>query len=111
MKNINVLTDYLQTADMRTPNGEVRPLFLTEMGFTSAVENGEARQAAAIAEAYRIAKENPYIQGMYLSRQVDAASQVAAGGAFGLWRRNEGAGRDEIPASKKLAWDVYKNLQ
>ena len=111
MKNINVLTDYLQTADMRTPNGEVRPLFLTEMGFTSAVENGEARQAAAIAEAYRIAKENPYIQGMYLSRQVDAASQVAAGGAFGLWRRNESAGRDEIPASKKLAWEVYKNLQ
>ena len=49
MKNINVLTDYLQTADMRTPSGEVRPLFLTEMGVTSSVENGEARQAVPLA--------------------------------------------------------------
>lgn len=111
MKNINVLTDYFQTADVRTPSGEVRTLLLTEMGFTSAVENGERRQADAIAQAYQIAKDNPYIQGMYLSRQVDAESQVAAGGAFGLWTRNTSASRDEIPSSKKLAWEVYKNLQ
>lgn len=110
LKNMNVLTDYLQNADMLSPGGQVRHLILTEQGFTSACENGEERQAEAIRAAYEIAKENPYIEGFYLSRQVDAASQEAAGGAFGLWTRNPNASRDEYPQSKKKAWDMYRSL-
>ena len=111
MKNMNILTDYMQNEDMLSPNGQVRHLILTEQGFTSACENGEERQAEAIRAAYEIAKENPYIEGFYLSRQVDAASQEAAGGAFGLWTRNPDADRDEIPLAKKKAWSVYQSLQ
>ncbi len=110
MKNLHVLTDYLQRSEMLTPGGTVRRVILTEQGFTSACENGEERQAAAITEAYNIAKANPYVDGFYLSRQVDAQGQVAAGGAFGLWTRNESASRDEIAQTKKKAWYTYQAL-
>ena len=110
MKNLHVLTDYLQNADMRMPDGRVRRVLLTEQGFTSACEDGEARQAAAITEAYKIAKENPYVDGFYLNRQVDAKSQEEAGGAFGLWTRNPNASADEVPLAKKLAWQAYQSL-
>lgn len=111
MKNLNVLTDYMQGSDMLAPDGSVRHLILTEQGFTSACENGEERQAEAIKAAYEIAKANPYVDGFYLSRQVDAKSQEEAGGAFGLWTRDPNASRDEVPLSKKKAWYTYQSLQ
>ena len=111
LKNIHLLTDYLQTEGMRTPSGEVRHLLLTEQGFTSACENGEQRQAEAIRQAWDIVQANPFIEGFYLTRQVDAAGQEAAGGAFGLWTRDPGASRDEVPRSKKQAWSVYQSLR
>ncbi|MDO5775948.1 MAG: DUF5722 domain-containing protein [Eubacteriales bacterium] len=63
------------------------------------------------AHAASYAKANPYVDGFYLSRQVDAASQLAIGGAFGLWTRDESAGRDEIPKAKKKVWYTYQSLQ
>ncbi len=110
MKNLHVLTDYLQRSEMLTPSGAVRRVILTEQGYTSACENGEERQAAAITAAYNIAKENPYVDGFYLTRQVDAQAQTAVGGAFGLWTRDESASRDEMPLSKKKAWYAYQAL-
>ncbi len=111
LKNIHLLTDYLQKPEMLSPAGSVRHLLLTEQGFTSACENGEARQAQAIRDAWSIVQANPYIEGFYLSRQVDAAPQVAAGGAFGLWTRDPSARVDETPAAKKEAWYVYQGLK
>lgn len=110
LKNIDVLTNYLQTEGMRAPDGSVRRLILTEQGFTSACENGEERQSEAIRAAYGIVKANPYIDGFYLSRQVDARSQEEAGGAFGLWTRDPGASRDETPLARKKAWYTYQSL-
>ena len=110
LKNIHLLTDYMQRPEMLSPAGTVRHLLLTEQGFTSACENGEARQAQAIRDAWAVVQANPYIEGFYLARQVDAAPQVAVGGAFGLWTRNENASADEMPASKKEAWYVYQSL-
>lgn len=111
LKNINVLTDYMQNADMLAPDGSVRNLILTEQGFTSACENGEERQSEAIKAAYEIAKANPHVDGFYLNRHVDAESQVAAGGAFGLWTRNPDVSRDEVPLAKKKAWYTYQGLE
>ena len=111
LKNMDVLTNYMQNADMLAPDGSVRRLILTEQGFTSACENGEERQAEAIKAAYEIVKANPFIDGFYLSRQVDAASQEAVGGAFGLWTRDPDASRDEVPLAKKKAWHTYQALQ
>lgn len=111
MKNLDLLTGYLQNDDMRAPDGSVRHLILSEQGFTSACENGEERQAEAIKAAYEIAKANPFVDAFYLTRQVDAQSQVASGGAFGLWTRDESAARDEMPLAKKKAWEVYRDLR
>lgn len=111
MKNLDLLTNYMQNDDMRAPDGSVRHLILSEQGFTSACENGEERQAEAIKAAYEIAKANPFVDGFYLNRQVDAQGQTAAGGAFGLWTRDESAARDEMPLAKKKAWETYRNLE
>lgn len=35
LKNLHVLTDYMQQADMLSPTGKVRHLILSEQGFTS----------------------------------------------------------------------------
>ncbi len=111
MKNLDLLTDYMQNADMLAPDGSVRHLILSEQGFTSACENGEERQAEAIKAAYEIAKKNPHVDGFYLVRQVDARGQEAAGGAFGLWTRDPDASRDETPLAKKKAWYTYQSLE
>lgn len=111
LKNLNVLTDYMQNADMLSPDGQVRHLILTEQGFTSACENGEERQSEAIKSAFEIVNANPYVKGFHLSRQVDAKSQEDAGGAFGLWSRNPDASRDETPLAKKKAWYTYQSLK
>ena len=111
MKNLDLLTNYMQNADMLAPDGSVRHLILSEQGFTSACENGEARQAEAIRQAYEIAKANPHVDGFYLTRQVDAQSQEVAGGAFGLWTRDPNASRDEMPLAKKQAWYTYQSLE
>ena len=110
LDNISLLTDYLQRPEMLSPAGTVRHLILSEQGFTSACENGEARQAQAISDAFAVAKANPYIEGFYLARQIDAASQVAIGCAFGLRYRDENAGADEYPAAKKQSWSLYQSL-
>lgn len=114
LKNMDVLTGYMQNADMLAPDGRVRHLILTEQGFTSTPtdgQNGEERQSEAIKAAYEIVKANPYIEGFYLSRHVDAKSQEDAGGAFGLWTRDPNASQDEMPLAKKKAWFTYQGLE
>ena len=54
--NIDVITSYLQKQEFLMPDGEVRPVLLSEMGFTSTY--GEDVQAAAFAYAYYIAENN-----------------------------------------------------
>ena len=110
MNNIHLLSEFLQQPEMLSPAGSVRHLILSEQGFTSSCDNGEERQAQAIADAYAIAQADPYIEGFYLTRQVDAASQVAINCAFGLRYRDEGAAYDEMPGAKKKAWSVYQGL-
>lgn len=110
MKNLHILTDYIQRPEMLAPDGSVRYLILSEMGFTSSCENGEERQAEAIRQAYQVAKDNPFVHAFILERQVDAQSQVDAGGAFGLWTRDTSQPVDEQPLARKKAWYVYKDL-
>ena len=97
--NIDVVTDYLQQPDFLTQEGEVRPVILSEMGFTSTY--GEDVQAAAFAYAYYIAENNQYIDAMILSRETDAAEEVAQGLALGLSYQN---GR------KKYIYDTFRYI-
>lgn len=82
VRNIHVLTDYLQKEKFRTADGEVRHVILSEMGYTSSA--GQDLQAASFVYAYKIIEANQYIDSMLLSRETDASSEIAQGLALGI---------------------------
>ncbi len=83
IENIEVLTNYMQLDSMRDTSGNVRSIILSEIGYSST--SGEAMQAAAFAYAYTKMEQNGYIDALMLSRQTDAADEIAALGlALGL---------------------------
>lgn len=100
MKNVHVVTDYLQREDFLTDSGEARYVLLSEQGFTSS-SGGEGVQAAAFAYAYYIAEANSRINGFLLNRQTDAPEEVAQGLAFGLNHSN---------GAHKRVYNVFKKI-
>lgn len=97
IKNLHVLTDYLQKPEMRTDDGEVRHLILSEMGYTSS--QGQDLQAASFVYAYKVIEANQYVDSMLFSRETDASVEVAQGLALGICTL--GGGRKSI-------YDAYK---
>lgn len=92
IRNIHVLTDFLQQEEMRDLNHNVRSVILSEMGYTSSA--GQDIQAASFVYAYKIVEANQYIDSMLLSRETDAASECAQGLALGL--STQGGGKKSI---------------
>lgn len=92
VRNIHVLSDYLQKEDFLTDSGEVRHIILSEMGYTSST--GQDLQAASFVYAYKVIEANQYIDSMLLSRQTDASSEIAQGLALGI--NTLGGGRKSI---------------
>ena len=92
IRNINVLTDYLQKEEFLTDSGEVRHVILSEMGYTSSA--GQDLQAASFVYAYKVIESNQYIDSMLLSRQTDASEEIAQGLALGI--NTLGGGRKSI---------------
>lgn len=92
IKNIHVLTDYLQKEEYLTDSGEVRHVILSEMGYTSSA--GQDLQAASFVYAYKVIESNQYIDSMLFSRETDAPSEVAQGLALGI--NTQGGGRKSI---------------
>ena len=99
IKNIHVVTDYLQREEFKNPDGESRSVILSEQGFNSL--SGQGIQAAAFAYAYYIAEANSHIDGFLLNRQTDAAAEVAQGMAFGL---------NNADGSHKQIYNVFKHI-
>ncbi len=98
MDNIEVLTNYMQQGSMRNPDGKVRSIILSEIGYSST--SGEALQAAAFAYAYTKMVNNGYIDALMLSRQTDAGDEIAALGlALGL---------QTTGGRKKQIYNVFK---
>lgn len=100
MKNVHVVTDYLQREAFLTDSGEARHVLLSEQGFTSS-SGGEGVQAAAFAYAYYLAEANSHINGFLLNRQTDAPEEVAQGLAFGLSHSN---------GAHKQIYNVFKKI-
>jgi hypothetical protein len=99
MENIYILTDYMCQASFLAPNGSVRPIALTEIGYTSSF--GEDAQAASLTYAYTMAENNPYISTFILFRETDDAHEMESHIAQGL---------KNLDGSKKMSYDFYKNL-
>lgn len=92
IKNIHVLTDYLQKEDFLTDSGQVRHVTLSEMGYTSSA--GQDLQAASFVYAYKVIESNRYIDNMLFSRETDASEEVSQGLALGI--NTLGGGRKSI---------------
>ncbi len=92
IKNIHVLTDYLQKEELLTDAGQVRHVTLSEMGYTSSA--GQDLQAASFVYAYKVIEANQYIDNMLFSRETDASEEVAQGLALGI--NTQGGGRKSI---------------
>lgn len=100
MKNIEVLTNFMQQENMLKADGSVRSIILSEMGYSST--SGEAMQAAAFAYAYTKIANNGCIDAMMLSRQTDAADEIAQ---FGL-----ALGLSTPSGGHKQIYEVYKYI-
>lgn len=99
MENIEVLTDYMCLAQMRSPNGQVRSIIVSETGYTAA--QGQEAQAACYAHAYMAAASNQHIDAFIISRETDAAEEIAQGLSMGLTNPD---------GSHKLIYDYFKNI-
>ena len=100
MDNISVLTDYMAQDSMLKTDGKMRSIILSEMGYSSS--SGQELQAAAFAYAYKKMVANGHIDAMMLSRQTDAADEIAQ---FGL-----ALGLDTVGGSHKYIYNVYKYI-
>lgn len=113
LKNLNVLTDYMQRSAGCNPNGSGTPYhsFRAGLYLCQRYQRRERRsQAAAIAYAYYIADSNPYIDAFIMSRQVDAPSEAKSSLNFGLWKCDMNQGNAIVPTMRKKAWTIYKNI-
>ena len=99
MENIEQLTDYLSQPGMKNTRGEVRPVLLTEVGYTST--QGEEAQAAAIVYAYQRCMTNQHIKLITFNRQTDFPLEVRQGLSVGLTRQD---------GSRKLAFEFFQQM-
>lgn len=101
IKNLNVLTDFMQKEELLDSKGNVRSIILSEQGYTSYSNvfggTNETVQAANIAYAYYVAEMNPYIDAFILNGHIEHGSTYK----FGLLRDDR---------SKKPAWNMYKYI-
>ncbi|MCR5100166.1 MAG: hypothetical protein K6B41_02280 [Butyrivibrio sp.] len=100
MDNIEVLTNYMQQESLLNEAGSIRSIILSELGYSST--SGETLQAAAFAYAYKKMVANGHIDAMMLSRQTDAADEIAA---FGL-----ALGLETTSGQHKYIYEVYKYI-
>ncbi|MCR5770426.1 MAG: hypothetical protein K6G87_04225 [Butyrivibrio sp.] len=99
MQNIEVVTDYMCTSTFKAPDGDVRSIICSEVGYSSTA--GEAIQAAAITYAYEVAMHNQYIDAFIYNKEMDAAVEMAQGLSLGLVTSG---------GAHKQAYTYYQNL-
>ena len=99
MENVEQLTDFLSQTAMRNTAGGVRPVLLTEVGYTST--QGEEAQAAAIVYAYSRCMTNQHIKLIAFNRQTDYPLEVSQGMSVGLTCQN---------GARKLSFEFYQQM-
>lgn len=106
MYNIEVLTNFLQKAELRAPDGGVRSITLSEQGYTSNSAIGgkeEVIQAASIAYAYYKTECNPYIESFLYYRYQDDQNILNG-------QPNWCYGLLDVAGNKKYAYNVFKDM-
>lgn len=99
MQNLYLLTDYMHQSSFLNPQGQVRSISLSEIGFTSSF--GDDLQCASIAYGYLQAAANPDIDCFMLYRQTDHPHEIESRIAQGLI---------DVNGNRKPAYDFYKYI-
>ncbi len=99
MENIEQLTDYMCQPALLNTKGAVRPILLTEIGYSS--KQSEEAQAAAMMYAYQRCATNRYINFVTFNRQTDDPLEVRNGLSAGLSYQD---GR------RKVAYEFFQNM-
>lgn len=97
--NLAVITDLMQKSDFLNPDGNVRNMGVTEVGFSSGP--GEKLQAAAFAYSYYIIEDNEHIDSYLLNRQTDDTDSLKSGLAIGIYNKDY---------SPKYIAEVFSNI-
>ncbi len=99
MQNLYILTDYMSTPEFLAPDGQVRSISLSEIGFTSSF--GDDKQCASIVYGYLQAAANPHVDSFLLFRQTDSDHEIKSNIAQGLV---------DVNGNRKPAYDFYKAM-
>ena len=99
MENFHILVDYMHQPQFLAPNGKVRDISISEIGYTSSY--GEDKQYASLAYGYQMAASFPEVSAFMYFRQTDEQSEVNAHLAQGLYALN---------GHRKAAYDLYRVL-
>ncbi len=109
MRNLNVLTNFMNKDEMKNNAGQVRSIILSEQGFTSnsaVAGNSETLQAAAVSYAYYVAEMNPDIDAFIYYSYIEPTLDNDVN-RFGI--RNH-VGNTAAPSTPKSVYYVYKYL-
>ena len=101
MENIEVLTDYLCQSDFLNNKGQVRPVYLTECGYSSAVYGDQNMQAAGIIYAYNRVIRNQYIKGIFIKNLEESGVEIAQNLYFGII---------DSSGNKKVAYAYFRDM-
>lgn len=102
IQNMEVFTEHMKHPEMLSPNGTVRHIMITELGFNASETNrhgsNEQYQAAALVYAYKKAESLPEIEAFIIHKHNDDPGEAASEVSFGL----------RVGDRKRFAYDVFK---
>lgn len=102
VQNMEVFINHMKQPELLSPNGTVRHIMITELGFNaseaSPYGSSEQYQAAALVYAYKKAESLPEIEAFIIHKQNDDASEAASAVSYGL----------RVGDRKRYAYDVFK---
>ncbi|MCR4635817.1 MAG: hypothetical protein K5754_06260 [Butyrivibrio sp.] len=101
MENIEVLTDYLCQSAYLNNKGQVRPVYLTECGYSSAVYGDQNSQAAGIIYAYNRVIRNQYIKGIFIKNLEESGEEIAQNLYFGIL---------DSSGNQKVAYAYFRDM-
>lgn len=106
VQNMEVFVNHMKQPLMLAPNGTVRNIIITELGFSSTTTSegyasNEQVQAAAMVYAFKKFQSLPEIKAFIIHKHLDDAGEVAVGRSYGL--RN-------LAGQPKFAYNVFKTM-
>ena len=104
IQNMEVFVNHMKQPALLGPDGTVRSLIITELGFTSSspqYPSNEQVQAAALVYAYKKAMMYPEIDAFIIHKHVDDPGELHDGYAYGI---------RELSGRQKFVYEIFKNV-